>query len=470
MKLKIVYIIVSFILLCSQVTLAQVKENIISVNMKPNNRLILNRTDGMRSISALEFVNSQSIAKRVEKKFISAIPTHLFYSNVLVKKDGTEKRVSGSILVLPGDTTHLDLQPENFLDTFIEITPAVYVLGNKFLIEPLKKTGLSIVLDSIDQRYTANVKSIQSSKKDDKIKLGLLNFNYVLKSAELANVPFELLKEEDLKRMDSLHSDILKNMDRIYSINSLLNFRIYYYLIRYSAFRNGNKEPNFWNFFDQSSNEVKQSIFYKPYLFTQMDFANKSNPDNLSMIVAKLKKTKIDQSLIDSYYDKLMSFDGLSKFDSLSDRELSVVMLTNTLGRSISLKDVLAGHKGKVIMIDFWASWCVPCRSEFPKYEELKSKYVNESISFINISIDLDSAIPAWKKALAEEKIKDPQNHYRLINPKASLLTEKIGLRSIPRYVIIDSTGNIIDGDAIRPSNPEIFSRLNTIIKNYKAN
>ncbi len=445
---------------------SQEKTTVISMQMNPNERMIFNMSEGNYSGGTLEFKNHQTYPDKIVRKFLISKPTHLFYSNTLIKKDHTSQNFFGSLLILPGDSINIGSDPKFFVDNFLDISRASYRNLNPWWNKLLIEEGVSKILDTIENNYKANIKKIKLSAFNEGSKSVLLDFSYLLKISEIAKIPFRALKEADLKIMDSLQSSILENIDKIYSINSLRNFRIYYFLVSYSAFRKGNVDPDFWNFFNLASNEVKQSTFYKPFLFTQMDIANKQNPDKLAIAIQKMKMAKIDDKLINGYYDKLTSFDKSRKIGSFSGTELNQIALTNTYGRKTSLKDVITQNKGKIIMIDFWASWCVPCRSEFPKYEELKSKYLGTKLSFINISIDLDNAILAWKKALNEEKVKDPQNHFRLINPKESVLIKKLGINTIPRYIIIDSSGNIIDGDAMRPSNPEVFSRLNTIIKN----
>ena len=53
--------------------------------------------------------------------------------------------------------------------------------------------------------------------------------------------------------------------------------------------------------------------------------------------------------------------------------------------------------KGKVVVIDFWATWCPPCRTEIPGYVALQKKYTDDGLVFIGISVDGDDSIPAVK-------------------------------------------------------------------------
>ena len=119
--------------------------------------------------------------------------------------------------------------------------------------------------------------------------------------------------------------------------------------------------------------------------------------------------------------------------------------LPNPDGNLFSLKD----YKGKVVYIDFWASWCGPCIAEFPKAEELKKRFSdNEEVVFINVSID--ESIQDWKDALDEHQPKG-------INLLADENTQKeYLLLSIPRYMIIHRDGTIDGESAPRPSDMEV--------------
>ena len=95
--------------------------------------------------------------------------------------------------------------------------------------------------------------------------------------------------------------------------------------------------------------------------------------------------------------------------------------------------------KGGYTVIDFWASWCGPCRASFPHLREMY-KIHGEKVTFISISVDKDEK--EWQKALEEEKL--PWEQY-LATPEFSKATRAAyNLTSIPTFLIIDPEGNII--------------------------
>jgi thiol-disulfide isomerase/thioredoxin len=66
------------------------------------------------------------------------------------------------------------------------------------------------------------------------------------------------------------------------------------------------------------------------------------------------------------------------------------------------LRPLLAGQKGKVVLLNFWATWCVPCREEFPDLARLQKAYGARGLSVVGISTDLASHRPGVEKFLAE--------------------------------------------------------------------
>jgi thiol-disulfide isomerase/thioredoxin len=123
---------------------------------------------------------------------------------------------------------------------------------------------------------------------------------------------------------------------------------------------------------------------------------------------------------------------------------------TDINGESLSLSD----YKGKYVLLDFWASWCVPCRKGNPHLLDLYSKYKDRGFEIIGISDD-DTKQDAWRKAVENdgigvwkhvlrgldiERVKkgDYKNHPNEISDS------RYGINSLPTKILIDPTGKII--------------------------
>ncbi len=96
-------------------------------------------------------------------------------------------------------------------------------------------------------------------------------------------------------------------------------------------------------------------------------------------------------------------------------------------------------YKGKIVVIDFWASWCGPCRNEIPHLKEVYEKYRSKGIEMLSVSIDKKEA--DWHKALTEENMAWAQ----VLAPNAGKQTMKdYQFSGIPFIIILDKEGKIV--------------------------
>ncbi|MEO6873995.1 MAG: redoxin family protein [Opitutaceae bacterium] len=100
-----------------------------------------------------------------------------------------------------------------------------------------------------------------------------------------------------------------------------------------------------------------------------------------------------------------------------------------------------AQFKGKVIVVDFWATWCGPCRMEIPGYIELKKKYGKDGLVIIGISCDTDKNAPQTVKNF----MKQAGMTYQVVMADEEVQTAFGGMDAIPTTFIIDRAGNIRD-------------------------
>lgn len=130
--------------------------------------------------------------------------------------------------------------------------------------------------------------------------------------------------------------------------------------------------------------------------------------------------------------------------------EILKFKLVNLKDELVSLGQILEIHKGKIIVLDFWASWCRDCILDVPDSKIVKQKTKNTD--FVYISLDKDKE--RWKKAIAYWNIKG--DHYYLDDGWENELTKYIDLDWIPRYVVLDKTGVIIVPKALKIADKEI--------------
>ncbi|MEI6946459.1 TlpA disulfide reductase family protein [Paraflavisolibacter sp. H34] len=126
-----------------------------------------------------------------------------------------------------------------------------------------------------------------------------------------------------------------------------------------------------------------------------------------------------------------------------------------------SLEEVISRHKGKYVLVDLWASWCLPCIEAMPALQELKKRYPSEKIAFLGLSVDKYAA--PWQRRLSDLRA-DSSTSYLLVNHHNAALARQIGLTAIPRYLLYDREGKIIHADAPGPGDPELQQLLDKLL------
>lgn len=194
--------------------------------------------------------------------------------------------------------------------------------------------------------------------------------------------------------------------------------------------------------------EIRDYIKHQSVVET-IQWESLEDAKNFVELYMKVVATDAYKALVNNAFDKRMLLAPGNSAPSFT--------LTGIDGNEYSLSD----FAGKLVYIDFWASWCGPCRAEIPFLLKLKDAYKDKPVAFVAISIDDD--IDAWKKMVAEKELKGYQLHAE--KAWSSDVAKKYQIKGVPTFVLIDGNGKIIEYNVARPSNPEISLILDKHLK-----
>lgn len=180
-------------------------------------------------------------------------------------------------------------------------------------------------------------------------------------------------------------------------------------------------------FIDNNKDSYVSLLLLTPYGNQLTDEEFKTKYNNLS---TEIKQTKIGKEIASQIRKKEALAIGMKAPDFKAK---------TPKGKEISLYENLS----KITIIDFWASWCGPCRQENPAVVKLYTKYKKKGLQIIGVSLDKDES--KWKKAIADDKLTWIQisNLQFWKDPIAKLYN----VESIPSVYILDQKGTIIAKD-----------------------
>ena len=274
------------------------------------------------------------------------------------------------------------------------------------------------------------------------------------KATEIPKVLIEGLDWDRMNKSSELDSKFFREL--------LIQFVNYKALEAYDFMKFPDKQAVVQEAFNLARENLKGESLQ--YFLAKTLLANAANvqPSLLRQMRDFLNGTETSEVFVklvtDSLGDRLQAKDDevqLALTSAKPARDEIDIELQGLDGKMFKLSDL----KGKVVYLDIWASWCGPCRKEFPHSKALKaglSKKDSKNIEFLYISIDNTETV--WKLAIEELGIEGV--HGLSKGGWGSDATAKFGVNSIPRYLIFDKKGKVVDGNAPRPSDPRLLEIL----------
>ncbi len=318
--------------------------------------------------------------------------------------------------------------------------------------------------------------------------------DYTVKAEEARDILFRNLDDESLW-LDSLHTaGVLDDLEYSYFKKRNRYGRLYRetgeqtpeqmrdILASYSdtEYRN---EP-FW-FYRQYMDDIFKRTYYTDWITS----AQSSDPDYGKIFDRITADTLVSGPLKDThlygcmeaiagtsshadgklYYGKAMNEirdtallgQMQRKYGELFSKELKVdndLRLLGAQGDTLMLSDLIRSLSGKVVYMDIWASWCEPCRREIPASLGLHEEYAGKGVEFVYIANN--DREDKWREALSQTGLDRMEHVYLVLNPRDNTWAKELEVNTIPRYMIYDSAGILVNANAPRPSSSGIRPEL----------
>lgn len=269
-----------------------------------------------------------------------------------------------------------------------------------------------------------------------------------------------MFMNKNLELPSNYYDDIRKNR---YEDAALLYYPKWFTVMRESMEtleKAGEWEPDPTNFLSQyaariANDEVKAAFLLR-YL-KQVLKAGYSEDFPTYLSIAKSSVPQPDEAFLRQLAQLEKQHNGMKvQYNTITRGNPAPAFTANDVnGKAYSSSD----YAGKVMVLDFWFSGCIPCKAEMPYMEKLAEKMQGKNIQFFTLSLDTgEQLLKAWQAL-----VKDKSGATLQLNVPGgfkSELAKHYGIRSVPRIVIIDQQGKIVDAFAKRPSDPKLYRQL----------
>ena len=445
---------------------------VVNFKIMAHQRIMLEYKNTMSQVVRVDFRNDGDKDSVITRKIDLPVYTVLLYTMPVFKID-TPLFIKNSLYLKNGDTVLLEIDkdfhlvsktPGNPIINTIIHFPDLYSEKEKANYR-LEKENTMAYYNEIERIYLTNQKRIDSISNrqhiDDELKGFLIRhaaieYDVMIIHPVITNTKIPAAYAALVKACGERLSKQPTIVDNLDLQESLATFITY---CRYEIISAG-----------------------KPINLTTLTTQAFKSEWSKSMVVAYVSdcldsEQKKDSPAFKATYQSLMKYASIAEFPQLVRLKKKYFPVINNKDKIILLKEdgssttfasELLRNKSRIIVIDFWASWCVPCREAFPDLQKMKAKFNNSKVTFIGISLDADTKTEAWTTALKQEKLSGQPHQFKLKDTKTSPLFNELYIPSIPRYMVISNTGRILNSDFYGPQTKEFAIMLNKYLKQKK--
>jgi peroxiredoxin len=374
------------------------------------------------------------------KKSIVVIASILFLFSCKNHKDNGKFTISGEIKNAPDQKVYLE--ELYFSDKDPQVLDTVDLKGGKFTastfapeeglyrlrLENSKGNGFIFINDKEDIFFTSDYTNptLENTSFNTSANLLLKNFFTTL------DVQRNTVADADAQ-VDKLKTD--KASD------SLINIATKNYTEKNDAYKN-----YIIHFVDTVSDPI-MAVF-------ALGYTSKIDPNQLAKpvagLLARFPKNATIASTVTQYNQMVSQFNATPHVGGMAPD----INLPDTSGKLFSLKSLL----GKYVLVDFWASWCGPCRGENPNVVKAYNQYKDKNFTVLGVSLDSDKQ--AWIDAIKADNL--TWNHISDLQSWNSSVVNLYGFNAIPYNVLLDPQGKII---AIGLRGDDLENKLAEVLK-----
>lgn len=420
-------------------------------------------------------------------------------------ENGTEETKLFLRTISDRPVKEITVKDNAFTSGNLNIKPGYYILrkGNDMVYLYLKKSDdLTIIFDAKEfsetitfsgkgaeiNNYLKEKRTLETQKRDDiedyckkgekvyseRIKIIDKDLVSFLEESKL-DTDFVIEERENLKYNYLFNVFNYKNLQNYYFGKEVTPSKAFLEPLKDVDFNNAALHDLLPSYNNLASFKWKKDIEKAKDLtaMTQLFRATKSNALKIQLLIGFYHSISNADSeeKAENYYKLIEKFVPSKEFVNGAKEKLKSIKKTavgkkspNFIYKDSTGKEInLESFSGKYVLIDVWATWCMPCLDQMKYLKELEYKYKNKNIVFIGISVDKEAQYETWKETIVTKELKSIQLFAD--NSFDSEFIKAYAISSIPRFILISPEGKIIKNKMSKPSEEKTVELLDSLLQ-----